>query len=106
MARYYTSFSLGGRIAAIYDTHMLSRGITYRNVLIETAADKEKFSNSVIVSFFGTDADKLNGYKTGNLVEVSGEVQGHYSNRTNHRWNVLAADTIRKSGIKPTSKEH
>lgn len=97
MARYYTSFSLGGRIAAIYDTKMLSRGITYRNVLIETAADKEKFSNSVIVSFFGTDADKLKDFKTGNLVEVSGEVQGHYSERTNHWWNLLAAETIRKT---------
>ena len=93
---YDASFRVAGKVAAVYDTRLFCQKFPIRDVLIEAAAESDRYSNSVIVSLYHEDVDLGDKLKFGDYVVVRGKICGIYSSALNRHTTMLRAVTVEK----------
>lgn len=97
---YTARFSLSGKVVSLGDTRLFAKGFKVRRILVEAAADADKFSNTLEVSFLGDNTGMSDRLKVNDYITVCGKVVGHYSecNGNVYYHNVLSAEKIAKGG--------
>ena len=90
------SFRVAGKVAAVYDTRLFATQFRIRDILIEAAAESDRYSNSVIVSLYHDDVALGDKLKYGDYVVVRGKICGIYSSATNRYTTMLRAVTVEK----------
>lgn len=93
---YDASFRVVGKVVAVYDTRLFAQQFPIRDILIEAAAESDRYSNSVIVSLYHEDVAIGDNLKYGDYVVVRGQICGLYSVALNRYTTMLRAVTIEK----------
>lgn len=97
---YTARFSLSGKVVSIGDLRLFAKGFKVRRILVEAAADADKYSNTLEVSFLGDNTGMSDRIRVNDYITVCGKVVGHFteSNGNVYYHNVLSAEKIAKGG--------